>query len=67
MKQQFKIPVSWEVFGTVHIDAETLDEAIEIFDNDPDMIPLPRDSDYIDGSFKREDKETIELHNNENW
>jgi hypothetical protein len=59
----WKIPVTWEVFGIVEIEAESLDEAIEIFDEKEDQIKLPFDSEYIDASFKREDEEIIALHN----
>lgn len=55
----FKIPVTWEVYGVVEIEAETLDEAIKIFDDTEDQIGLPTDWDYVDASFRREDEETI--------
>jgi 3-phosphoglycerate kinase len=60
----WKIPVTWEVYGTVEIEAETLDEAIKIFDETEDEISLPTDSEYVDASFKREDEEIIQLNNN---
>jgi len=61
---EFKIPVSWEVFGIVKIEANSLDEAIAKFDNDIDNIPLPKEGgEYIDASFKREDEEICSLHN----
>lgn len=53
MKQTFKIPVEWSVYATVEIEADTLEEAVKIFDKTEDEIPLPTDNDYIDGSFKR--------------
>lgn len=59
----WNIPVTWEVYGTVKIEAETLEEAIKIFDKTEEEISLPLDSEYIDGSFKREDYEIIELNN----
>jgi hypothetical protein len=59
----WKIPVTWEVYGTVNIEAESLDEAIQIFDETEDEMSLPTDSEYIDASFKREDYETIKLNN----
>jgi len=59
----WKIPVTWEVYGTVKIEANSLNEAIKIFDETEDEISLPLDSEYIDGSFKREDYEIIELNN----
>lgn len=63
MSKAFKIPVSWSVYGEVEIEAETLQQAIEIFTRDEDMMPLPLDSEYIDGSFKMDDEETAYLIN----
>lgn len=60
---KFKIPVTWEVFGIVEIEANSLDEAISIFDERSDYIALPLENDYVDGSFKREDEEIISLNN----
>lgn len=52
--KKFKIPVTWEVCGIVEVEACTLEDAIERFDNGyGDMCGLPRDSEYIDGSFRR--------------
>lgn len=53
----FKIPVTWEVYGIVKIEADSLEEALNIFDKTEDEISLPLDSEYVDGSFKREDSE----------
>jgi len=50
----FHIPVSWEMFATVEIEANTLGEAIQIFDDTNDDMGLP-EGDYIDSSFKRQD------------
>lgn len=62
-KKTFKIPVSWEVSSIVEIEAESLDEAIKIFDETEDEIGLPLDTEYINGSFKRADEESISLNN----
>ena len=58
----FNIPVSWEAYGYVEIDAESVEEAINIFDEQSDDIPLP-EGNYIDGSFKREDLDFIKEFN----
>lgn len=50
MKKTWKIPVSWAVMGVAKIEADTLEEAIEIATNDK-SIPLPTDCEYIDGSW----------------
>lgn len=46
------IPVSWEMCGKVKIQANSLDEAIEITENDS-SIGLP-EGDYVDASWKVE-------------
>jgi len=59
----FKIPVSWSVYGEVAIEAKTLQQAIEIFKIEEEMLPLPLDNEYIDGSFHIDDEETAYLIN----
>jgi len=58
----FKIPVSWEEYGIIEIDAETIKDAIRIFDEQSDDLPLP-EGDYIDSSFKRQSREDCEEFN----
>lgn len=53
MKQTFKIPVEWTVYDTVEIEAESLEEAIKIFDETIDDIPLPTKPEYLNGTFQR--------------
>jgi len=64
----WKIPVTWEVWSTIEVEAETLDEAIRIFDekeNSDEDYRLPDDPEYVDGSFGRENIESCELNNQE--
>ncbi len=49
---EWKIPITWSVCGYVYIEAKTLAEAMEIARDDDNEIPLPTDSDYIDGSWE---------------
>lgn len=65
-KKVFKIPVSWEVFGEVKIEAESIEDALKIFKEKEDSLPLPTESTYVDGSFKLNDEETAYLINSEN-
>jgi len=62
-KKIFKIPVTWEASGTVEIEANSIEEAIQIFDETQDNIGLPTHSQYVDASFRREDEECISLRN----
>lgn len=52
-----KVAVTWEMSGYVDIDAPTMEEAMEKFLDDMDHIPLPRDGEYIDGSFELSSKD----------
>ncbi len=64
--KRWKIPVTWEVCGYVYVEADTLEEAMEQARDDEGVIPLPTESDYVDGSWRvtEEDTETVrELYN----
>ena len=47
----FKISVDWSVCGSVKVEANNLQEAIQKVQEDLDA-PLPDNSCYIDGSFQ---------------
>ena len=62
----YKIPVTWEVYSHIEVEADSLEEAIKIFDdkeNSDEDYGLPTDPEYVDGSFKREDEEICSLNN----
>jgi len=44
----FRIPVSYEMYGYVEVEAVDLDEAVV----QAEEAPLPTDSSYIEGSFR---------------
>jgi hypothetical protein len=48
----WKIPVTWEMYGNVVVEAPTLQEAMDIARDDDGVIPLPNDSYYVDGSWR---------------
>ena len=48
----WKIPVVWQMMGTVTVEADTLEEAIEIAQDDEGVIPIPDDGTYLDGSWE---------------
>ena len=50
MSKYYEIPCTWEVYGTVEIEADSLEEAIELAERDDS--PMPDDSDYVAGSFQ---------------
>ena len=60
--KKFKIPVTWEVYGTIEIEADSLEEAIQKFDDveiNGEGHNLPLENCYIDGSFYREEDEEV--------
>ena len=62
----FKIPVTWTVYSTIEVEAETLEEAIERFDEVEDSDfghDLPSEFSYVDDSFERGDFESCLIVN----
>lgn len=59
-----RLPVTWEVSGFVEVEADSIEEAVKIFNRDADYIKLPRDSEYVDASFclSTEDPDEIALY-----
>ena len=53
--KRFYIPVSWEVWDKVEVEAETIEEAVKYIKDNIDTIPLGTEPEYIDGSYKIED------------
>ena len=52
MAKKFIIPVEWAVYSTVEVEANSVEEALKMFNEKIDDLPLPVVSEYIDGSFK---------------
>lgn len=48
----WKIPVSWTMVGVVTVEADTLDKAIEIAQDDEGIISLPDNGTFLDGSWE---------------
>ncbi len=48
----WKIPVRWIMMGTIKVEANSLEEAIEIARDDEGVIPLPDNGEFSDGSWE---------------
>jgi hypothetical protein len=48
--KEYRIPCHWQVYGSLYIEAESWDEAIEKAEEDE--TPLPTDGDYVEASFE---------------
>lgn len=58
--KKFSIPVTWEVWDKIEVEAETIEEAIKHVKENIDTIPLGTEPEYIDGSYKIDDGENGE-------
>ena len=56
-----KVAVTWEMCGYVDIDAETMEEAMEKFNENSDYIKLPTNGEYVDGSFQLSSEDVEEM------
>lgn len=56
-----KVAVTWQMCGYVDIEAESMEEAMEIFNRDCDYIKLPTDGEYVDGSFELSSDDVEEM------
>lgn len=52
MKRAIFIPVLWQVSGYVKVKAESVEEAFEYALENKDEFKLPRDGEYVAGSFE---------------
>ena len=66
--KEFILPVTWQVFSRIKVQAESLDEAFNWARNHIDEIPLDSDTDYVDGSYEisAESPEECEIYNRSN-
>ncbi len=56
-----KLAVTWEMCGYVDVEADTLEEAMEKFNDECDYIKLPTDGEYVDGSFQLSTQDVDEM------
>lgn len=63
----WRIPVSWVASALIDVQANSLSEAMHIAEDSEGKLPLPNDSEYVDGSWEvsMEDIETLRsVYNN---
>ena len=63
----WKVPVTWDACGIVEVEAKTMEEALVIAKDSDGIIPIPAESNYVDGSWdlSYDDAEEIrQLYNN---
>lgn len=56
-----RVAVTWEMCGYVDIEADTMEEAMNKFNEECDYIKLPDESYYVDGSFQLSTEDVHEM------
>ncbi|MEN6319778.1 MAG: hypothetical protein ABFD82_13600 [Syntrophaceae bacterium] len=55
----YKIPVIWEMYGIVEIEADSLKAACEKVNYDSDETFIPKNGEFIEGSLKVDDNKAF--------
>lgn len=58
--KKFRIPCSWEMYAVVDVEAENIEDAIDIVDK----MNLPENGEYVQASFAI-DETVLDLYNEE--
>ena len=48
---KFKIPIEWSSHAEIEVEAESLDEAVDMIELNSDEVVLPEDWDVVEGSI----------------
>lgn len=56
---KYKIPCSWQMYGMMEIEADSLEEAVEIANSDEQNLP---EGSYVEASFEV-DEEILDFEN----
>ena len=48
----YRVPVVYQMYGYVEVEAESMAEAVDEVQNGGGDMPLPTDADYVEGSFE---------------
>lgn len=62
-KNEYEIPVDWQVSDVVKVKANSLNEAYRWVVDNAEMIPLGDEPEYIDGSYQIGDYELARIMN----
>lgn len=56
---KIKLPVTYSVCGFVEVEADSIESAVDYFEENVDHIPLPLDveTEYVEGSYELSSKD----------
>ena len=51
MYENYVVPVGWQVYSTIKVEASSPEEAVAIAQSCIDRIPISESQEYVDGSY----------------
>lgn len=65
--KQFKVPVVWQSWGVITIEAASKEEAEQLLNDKHylDELPIPIDSEYIENSYEVDKESSLYLEETE--
>lgn len=64
-KNLYKIPVTWEVYDTIEVQGNSLEDALQWAEVHEDEIPIGDEPNYVDGSYQIDKEFAKDLNENE--
>ena len=58
--KKFSIPVKWEVWDKINVEAETIEDAVQYVKEHIDDLPFGSEPEFVDGSYNIYDGENGE-------
>lgn len=62
-----RLAVTYQMAGYIDVPGNTIEEAMEEFNNNSDYYKLPTDAEYVDGSYELTTQDVEEMEAIVNW
>lgn len=62
-----RLAVTYQMAGYIDVPGNTIEEAMEEFNNNSDYYKLPTDAEYVDGSYELTTQDAEEMEEIVNW
>ena len=62
-----RLAVTYQMAGYIDVPGNTIEEAMEEFNNNSDYYKLPTDAEYVDGSYELTTQDAEEMEAIVNW
>ena len=62
-----RLAVTYQMAGYIDVPGNTIEKAMEEFNNNSDYYKLPTDAEYVDGSYELTTQDVEEMEAIVNW